>query len=97
MKRTRTLLLITCVSLLTVGCVSTRSGSIVKPAPRPIILAPDSALTKGCDLPVLLPDQPITQRMLEKLWISDRKALLVCSKRHKALGDFIKKQREALS
>lgn len=79
------------------ACVSTRSASIVKPADRPLILAPDSALTKGCDLPVLLPDQPITQKLLEKLWISDRKGLIACGKRHKALGDFIKLQREALS
>lgn len=58
---------------------------------------PDSALTKDCNLPVPLPDQPITQKMLEKLWISDRQALIDCGRRHKALGDFIKKQREALS
>lgn len=77
------------------GCASTGSGK-VSPAVRPIILAPDSALTKDCDLPVLLPNTPITQKLLEKLWISDRKALIVCSKRHKALGEFIKKQREGL-
>lgn len=79
------------------GCASTGSGSKVSPVVRPIILAPDSALTKDCNLPVLLPNTPITQKLLEKLWISDRKALIECGKRHKALGEFIKKRDGGLS
>ncbi|WP_436118155.1 anaerobic dehydrogenase [Phyllobacterium sp. LjRoot231] len=70
---------------------------MVMPAVRPIIAMPDSALLKGCNIPVLLPNKPLTQALVEKLWISDRQALIECGRRHKALGDFIKKQREGLS
>jgi hypothetical protein len=56
---------------------------------RPIIAAPDSALTKACALPVDLGAASLTQQQIEKLWITDRARLIACAKRHKALADFI--------
>lgn len=84
------------VCLLTASCASTKFAD-VKPAERPMIQPPDSALTKLCGYPVELPSTPLVQKELERLWISDRKALITCAKRHKALADFIKQRDGALS
>jgi len=48
-----------------------------------------------CRRPVLLPDGEITQKDVERLWVSDRQALIQCGKRHGALVAFIK-DRDAL-
>ncbi|RJT32868.1 anaerobic dehydrogenase [Mesorhizobium waimense] len=42
----------------------------------------------ACLGPVRLPSGELTQRDVERLWISDRKALINCGKRHAALRDF---------
>lgn len=69
------------------GCVSTKSVEYVPPPP-PQLLAPDISLLKECLGPVRLPKGTITQRDVERLWITDRKALIDCGKRHKALRDY---------
>lgn len=89
--------MIALVCLTAGGCVSTRSASIVKAADRPFIIAPDSSLIKACKGVVDLPDRALTQRDIERLWISDRKSLIECAKRHKALADFIKQRDGGLS
>lgn len=51
---------------------------------------------KACEGVVDLPNRALTQRDVERLWIGDRKSLIQCSKRHKALADFIKQRDGAL-
>ncbi|WP_376742161.1 anaerobic dehydrogenase [Ensifer canadensis] len=51
---------------------------------------------KACDLPVNLGDNPIAQAQLEKLWITDRRRLLECYRRHLALRDFVVDRDDAL-
>ncbi|TPM59364.1 anaerobic dehydrogenase [Mesorhizobium sp. B2-2-4] len=41
-----------------------------------------------CLGPVRLPKGQLTQRDVERLWISDRKALIECGSRQKALRDY---------
>lgn len=72
------------------------SGSVVKPAVKPILAAPDSSLLRACKGVVDLPDRALTQLDVERLWKTDRLALIECGKRHKALGDFIKQRDGAL-
>lgn len=62
----------------------------------PVVVAPDSALLKACDLPVDLGANPMAQAQVEKLWISDRSRLLSCYRRHLALRDFIIDRDDAL-
>lgn len=64
--------------------VSTKSVSV-----RPQIALIDSALLQKCDLPVDLGTNALAQAQLEKLWISDRKRLLTCYRRHLALRDVV--------
>jgi hypothetical protein len=87
MKRTLTLTAITLACLMAAGCVSTRS--ISAPPPPPLLSEVDRALLAECLAPVRLPAK-LTQREIERLWISDRRALIECAKRHKALGDYYK-------
>lgn len=75
------------VSLLTACNASTRS---VNPAVKPIIAMPDSSLLKLCSQPVLIPKTAGVQKIVEKLWITDRKALLQCAARQGALADYIR-------
>jgi hypothetical protein len=42
----------------------------------------------ACLGPVRLPKGQLTQRDVERLWISDRRALIECGGRLKALRDF---------
>ncbi|MDX8495905.1 anaerobic dehydrogenase [Mesorhizobium sp. VK22B] len=49
---------------------------------------PDARTVAACLGPVRLPKGVLTQRDVERLWISDRKALIDCGKRHLALRDF---------
>lgn len=49
-----------------------------------------------CLGPVRLPDGVITQRDVERLWITDRKALIDCGKRHAALRDYYEERDAAL-
>ncbi|TGR33663.1 anaerobic dehydrogenase [Mesorhizobium sp. M8A.F.Ca.ET.202.01.1.1] len=42
----------------------------------------------SCLGPVRLPKGELKQGDVERLWISDRKALIQCGGRHKALRDF---------
>ncbi|RWO20744.1 MAG: anaerobic dehydrogenase [Mesorhizobium sp.] len=49
-----------------------------------------------CLGPARLPQGAITQRDVERLWISDRKALIQCGKRLKALRDFYQDRDAAL-
>ncbi|TPL36914.1 anaerobic dehydrogenase [Mesorhizobium sp. B2-4-8] len=41
-----------------------------------------------CLSPVRLPKGELKQKDVERLWISDRRALLECGRRSKALRDF---------
>lgn len=50
---------------------------------------PDSALMKECGKPVALGDGPLVQEDVERLWITDRSALLECYRRHLALRNFV--------
>ncbi|WP_245517758.1 MULTISPECIES: anaerobic dehydrogenase [unclassified Mesorhizobium] len=46
-------------------------------------------MAAACPRPVrLTPDGILTQRTVERLWISDRKALIDCGSSKKALLDF---------
>lgn len=71
--------------LTAAGCVSTQS--ISTPPQPPQLTDADRSLFAECLGPVRLPKK-LTQRDVERLWISDRKALIECSRRHKALGDY---------
>lgn len=51
---------------------------------------PDSELLKACERPGEIPNKPLVQRLVEKLWISDRKKLLDCAARQGALADYIR-------
>jgi hypothetical protein len=77
-------------SLSLAGCVSTRSAKTVAPSPKPIIAMPDSELLKACGRPVEIPNTPLVQKLVEKLWISDRQLLINCAKRQGALADYVR-------
>ncbi|KAB1089408.1 anaerobic dehydrogenase [Neorhizobium galegae] len=51
---------------------------------------------KACGLPVNLGDKPLTQADVERLWITDRSALLDCYRRHLALRNFVVTRDDAL-
>ncbi|MBZ9808109.1 dehydrogenase [Mesorhizobium sp. ESP-6-2] len=85
MKRTLTLIAIAFACLAMQGCVSTRSISTALP---PALVEPARETVAACLGPVRLPKGVLTQRDVERLWISDRKALITCAKRHAALRDF---------
>ena len=84
MKPIKTLMLAALLLALPGCAVSTRSVSV-----RPQIALIDSALLEKCDLPVDLGTNALAQAQLEKLWISDRKRLLTCYRRHLALRDVV--------
>ncbi|WP_421869087.1 dehydrogenase [Pararhizobium sp.] len=86
MKPIKTLMLAALLLVLPACSVSTRS---VSPAVRPQIATIDSALLQKCDLPIDLGTNALAQAQLEKLWISDRKRLLTCYRRHLALRDVV--------
>ncbi|WP_287345886.1 dehydrogenase [Mesorhizobium sp.] len=94
MKRTLTLIVIAFACLMAAGCVSTRSINVFPPPPA--LSEPDRALVVMCLGPARLPQGAITQRDVERLWISDRKALIQCGKRLKALRDFYQDRDAAL-
>lgn len=73
---------------LTACAVSTKSVSVA-PVKPPVIAMPDSKLLRLCALPVDLGGEPLTQAEVERLWITDRSALLDCYRRHLALRDFV--------
>lgn len=83
MKRTLTLIAIAFACLAAQGCVSTRYISV-----PPVLTEPDRALVRACLGPVRLPQGELLQKDVERLWIADRKALIECGRRHKALRDF---------
>ncbi|WP_172352671.1 dehydrogenase [Mesorhizobium sp. NZP2298] len=86
MKLTLTLTAIAFACLMAAGCVSTRSINVAPPPPQ--LSEPDRALVKACLGPVRLPKGELKQGDVERLWISDRKALIDCARRSKALRDF---------
>ncbi|WP_177230880.1 dehydrogenase [Rhizobium sp. NFR07] len=89
-------LMLTSLALVLAACsVSTKSVNVA-PVKPPAIVAPDSALLKACDRPVLLEHGPLTQAQVEELWITDRAALLACYRRHLALRNYIVDRDEAL-
>ncbi|TPK18348.1 anaerobic dehydrogenase [Mesorhizobium sp. B2-5-7] len=49
---------------------------------------PDARLVAACLGPVRLPRGQLVQKDVERLWISDRKALIQCGRLHRALRDF---------
>lgn len=75
--------------------VSTKSVKVI-PVTRISLAAPDSALLRKCDLPVDLGSGALTRGQLERLWITDRAALLACGRRHGGLAEFIKERDDAL-
>lgn len=86
MKRTLTLIVIAFACLMAAGCVSTQSIKVSTPPPT--LAEPDRVLIKACLGPVRLPKGELKQGDVERLWISDRKALIDCARRSKALRDF---------
>ncbi|MBZ9659757.1 dehydrogenase [Mesorhizobium sp. ESP-6-4] len=86
-----TLIAIGLLCLAVQGCVSTRF--ISQP---PALSDPDRTLVAECLGPVRLPKGALTQRHVERLWIMDRKALIECGRRHKALRDFYAERDAAL-
>jgi hypothetical protein len=66
------------------------------PLPPPQLLEPDLSVLKDCLGPIRLPKGTLTQRDVERLWITDRKALIDCGKRHKALRDFYQERDKAI-
>jgi hypothetical protein len=57
------------------------------PPKPPQLTDADRSLLAECVSPTRLPEK-LTQRDIERLWISDRKALIECGRRHKALGEY---------
>ncbi|MER9883085.1 dehydrogenase [Mesorhizobium sp. M0118] len=86
MKQTLTLIVIAFACLMAAGCVSTRSINVASPPPT--LSEPDRSLLVMCLGPTRLPKGTISQRDVERIWISDRKALIQCGSRLKALRDF---------
>lgn len=70
------------------------STKYVKVAPQ--IVRPDAELMKACDLPIDLGQGGLMQAQLERLWITDRRRLLECYRRHLALRDFVVDRDDAL-
>lgn len=64
--------------------------------PPPQLLEPDLSVLKDCLGPTRLPKGTLTQRDVERLWITDRKALIDCGKRHKALRDYYQERDKAI-
>ena len=62
----------------------------------PVLVTPDSAIIKTCNLPVDIGKGPLTQEQVEDLWITDRQALLACYRRHLALRNFVVDRDDAL-
>lgn len=54
----------------------------------PVLSEPDAKLVAACLGPVRLPKGELSQRTVERLWITDRKSLIECGRRQKALRDF---------
>lgn len=82
--------------LLVSGCVTTKE--YVPVAPPPLILTPiDSSLLSDCKLPIQLPEKNLSQKEAEKLWTVDRKDILDCMNKHKALVKVIKFRDEQLT
>jgi hypothetical protein len=86
MKRTLTLIVIGLLCLTTAGCVSIPSDRFI--ATPPALSDPDRSLLIACLGPVRLPKGEVKQKDVERLWISDRKALIECGRRLGALRDF---------
>ena len=85
MQRTLTLTAIAFACLMAAGCVSTQS---IKVLPPPTLSEPDRALVRACLGPVRLPKGELKQGDVERLWISDRKALIDCGRRLRGLKEF---------
>ena len=68
-------------------------GSSVAIDSRPVAelahAAPPAELTADCADPVAIPPGPLNEGPAERLWISDRRALLDCGERHHGLAAFI--------
>jgi hypothetical protein len=64
---------------------------------RPILVQPDSALTKDCASPVDLGSGPLSQSKGEKLWSADRAALVSCKRGKRELGKFYADRDAALA
>ncbi|MFC3326190.1 dehydrogenase [Mesorhizobium cantuariense] len=86
MKRTLTLIVIAFACLTAAGCVSIPSDRFI--ATPPVLSDPDRSLLIACLGPVRLPKGELKQTDVERLWISDRKSLIECGRRLKALRDF---------
>ncbi|PBB94989.1 dehydrogenase [Mesorhizobium sp. WSM3862] len=95
MKRTLTLIAIGLLCLTAAGCASTQSIKVT--VPPPALAQPDRALVAACARPVrLAQDGVLTQITGERLWISDRKALIECGRSKKALRDFYQERDAAI-
>lgn len=88
------ILMLTALLLVLPACAGLTKS--VSPAVLPQIARADSALLEACDLPIDLGVNPLAQAQLEKLWITDRKRLLTCYRRHLALRDFVIERDDAL-
>lgn len=95
MKNTVAVVITALFALTLTGCVTT-SRSISAPPPPPMLSEVDRTLLVDCLGPVRLPAGAITQRDVERLWITDRKALIDCGKRHAALRDYYLERDAAL-
>ncbi|TIN83088.1 MAG: dehydrogenase [Mesorhizobium sp.] len=83
MRRMPTLIAIGLLCLAVQGCVSTRYISV-----PPVLAEPDAKLVAACLGPVRLPKGELSQRTVERLWITDRTSLIECGRRQKALREF---------
>jgi len=95
MKQMLILTAIVSACLTAAGCASTQSVKYV-PAPPPQLLDPDLSVLKVCLGPTRLPEGAVRQRDVERLWITDRKALIECGERHKALRDYYQVRDQAI-
>ena len=88
MKLVKILMLAGALSVLPACVALTRSDRLVVPPIPPHLVGPDSVLVQKCAGPIDIGEKELTQAELERLWITDRKRMLTCIRRHLALVDF---------
>jgi hypothetical protein len=79
--------LIAFIALLMAGCKTTSVRVLPPTSVEPYF---DSKLMENCKRPIKIPERALAQMEVEEYWMIDRKNLIVCGDKHKALADSIK-------
>lgn len=89
------LLILILMAVIISGCTTTSEVRVLPPTSvEPYI---DSKLLEKCKRPIKVPERALAQLEIEEYWMIDRKNLIICGDRNKALGDAIEnrlKQKE---